>query len=115
MKRSITTLSVTIVVLGFATAAFAQEGSLQRYRGRLISRDGITGGGVAYLDFQVDALSTDETVLGLAGVLANQGPGALQKAMAATEPAGWIRVANSLRYELRIIRLEEAVSCRPFS
>ena len=54
--------------------------------------------------FHVDRFATDAEVQILGQTLSEHGEEALLKAVSDTEVAGWIKVGNGLRYNLRVIR-----------
>lgn len=109
MKR-ILILAVALTLLAAGSPLFAAEDSQapfpapQRFEGRMAALSGPGAGGTAYMTFHVDRYATDPEVQALAQVLGEQGEEALLKAVTATEPGGWVRVGNGLRYHLRVIR-----------
>jgi len=102
-------LIVTLVLMA-AMPAFALEDSQadqpvpQRYRGRMAAMSGPAAGATAFLVFHVDRFATDAEVQVLGQTLSERGEEALLKAVSDTDVAGWIKVGNGLRYNLRVIR-----------
>ncbi len=109
MKRTLT-LIVTLALLTAGAPAFAAEDSQadqpvpQRFRGRMAALSGPAAGATAFMTFHVDRFATDAETQVLAQTLGEQDEEALLKAVSATEVAGWIKVGDGLRYNLRVIR-----------
>ena len=107
--RKTVALIVTLVLMA-AMPAFALEDSQadqpvpQRYRGRMAAMSGPAAGATAFLVFHVDRFATDAEVQVLGQTLSERGEEALLKAVSDTDVAGWIKVGNGLRYNLRVIR-----------
>lgn len=103
-------LIVTVVLVAAVMPAFAAEDSQadelvpQRYRGRMAALTGPAAGATAFMVFHVDRFATDAEVQVLGQTLGELGEEALLKAVADTEVAGWVKVGNGLRYNLRVIR-----------
>ena len=104
--RKTVALIVTLVLMA-AMPAFALEDSQadqpvpQRYRGRMAAMSGPAAGATAFLVFHVDRFATDAEVQVLGQTLSERGEEALLKAVSDTDVAGWIKVGNGLRYNLR--------------
>lgn len=73
--------------------------------GRVVNVGGAPTG-MSTFDFtlQIDSYSTDEEVVNLAGILANQGPDALRKELWNMEAKGWVKIGNSLGYPVAVFR-----------
>ncbi len=110
MKRIIPVIALALMAV---VPAFAAEDSQadqpvpQRYRGRMAALSGPAAGATAFLVFHVDRFATDAEVQVLAQTLGQGGEEALLKVISDTEPGGWIRVGDGLRYRLRVIRTME--------
>ncbi len=109
MKKTVI-LIVTLSLLVAVVPAFSVEDSQadqpvpQRYRGRMAAMSGPASGATAFLVFHVDRFATDAEVKVLGQALGEHGEEALLKAVSDTEVAGWVKVGNGLRYNLRVIR-----------
>ena len=112
MKKALI-LIVTLVLLAAVAPAFGAEDSQadqpvpQRFRGRVAAMSGPASGATAFLVFHVDRFATDAEVQVLAQTLGEGGEEALLKAISDTEPGGWFRIGDGLRYHLRVIRAME--------
>jgi hypothetical protein len=109
MKKTVI-LIVALALTAAAMPGFAAEDSQadqpvpQRYRGRIAALSGPAAGATAFLVFHVDRFATDAEVQVLAQALGEGGEEALLKVVSGTEPGGWLKVGDGLRYHLRVIR-----------
>ena len=109
MKRTLI-LMITLALMAAVIPVFAAEDSQtnqpvpQRFQGRMAALSGPAAGATAYMTFHVDRFATDAETQVLAQTLGEQGEEALLKAVSATEVAGWVKIGNGLRYNLRVIR-----------
>jgi len=110
MKKTMILILSLALVAAAAIPVFAAEDSQsdqpvpQRYRGRMAALSGPAAGATAFMVFHVDRFATDAEVQILGQTLSEHGEEALLKAVSDTEVAGWIKVGNGLRYNLRVIR-----------
>jgi len=104
MKRFYMIIPVLVCVLMSSFLLEAGDTDLpQRYSGRIAAMGGPAAGQSAYLKFQVDRWAGKDELRRLDSILVHDGEKALLNAVAETDPAGWITVANGLRYYLRVI------------
>lgn len=75
----------------------------QRLNGRIIAIGGPAAGQSAFVKFQVDRWAGRDELRRLDSIFLHDGEQALLEAVATTDPAGWITLANGLRYYLRVI------------
>jgi hypothetical protein len=103
-RRTTLCLVVCGALLAGAVVAVASDDLPQRYRGRLAAMSGPAGGQTTWITLHADAWTSDDVVLRLAGILAEEGQKALMSAMSEIEPPGWVRIGDNTRYHLRVVR-----------
>lgn len=100
--------AVALLVLAAAPSPAAGE----TFTGTIVDAGGsIPGATSAHFTIQIDEYSTDDEVRELLGVLKEQGPEGLEKALFKVEK-GWIRIGTSLGYPLSVTRSLEGDGVR---
>jgi len=123
MKRYFPSLFMLLLALISTASAVEPKHELpQRLRGRIAAMGGPAAGQTAFFRIQIERWADRDELRRLDSILVADGEEALLKAVADTEPAGWFKVGNGLRYYLRIIsqtpdgeggRLIRALTDRP--
>ena len=106
MRRLALSSLAAIVVVTLAGPLGAQEGPFpQQYFGRIVNMNGgPIGRGTTYFTLRIDQLTPDEEVVRLATVLHEKGQPALVDALWDAPQMGFIKIGNSLGYQIPIIR-----------
>ncbi len=109
------TLRISTVIAGFGLAVLST--SVARSQGmsdplpvpvRLtafaVNMSGVGGGGASSVDIQIDRWSTDEEREGLINVFVEKGPKNLLSALQKTKRIGYMRLPNTIGYDLHYAR-----------
>lgn len=110
MPRTRALIAATALVLAaFPLAAQEQPAMIPElpvlYSARVVDAGGAVPGATSvYMRLQIEGISSDEQVHELAGVLAEKGQSALQKAVRKQPSVGWVTVGSKTREELRVVR-----------
>jgi hypothetical protein len=103
--RTNATLAVLIVLACAATAAAQAPAGVpagpQQWVANVVN---MQGGGTARLIVHADSFSPPEEVLNLAAILRDKGQGAVVEAMLKMSGRGYVRIGDSLGYEVPVIR-----------
>lgn len=102
--RTKTAMFCTVLVLSTLVAGAGEPP--ERFRGWVASIGGpaAMSGQRTWVRLHVDEYTSDEKVMELAGILAEQGEDALLKAVEKMPAAGWIVLGANTRYDLKVIR-----------
>lgn len=82
-------------------AAAAPAFTPERLTGRIINTG--SGGGSAHFNLQIDSLTPDEEMARLRALLQEKGDDAVITSMEKMPVIGWLRVADSIRYNVAVI------------
>ncbi len=96
--RSLTLMTCFLLLV--TTAGMAQTPP-ERLIGRIINTG--SGGGSAHFTLQIDQLTPDEEMDRLRILLQEKGEGEVIKSMEKMPTIGWLRVADSIRYNVAVI------------
>ena len=96
-------LCVLILPVGLLYGGTGSMELPQRYSGRIAAIGGLAAGRSAFIKLQVDRWAGRDELRRLDSIFMHDGEKALLDAVAETDPAGWLTIANGLRYYLRVI------------
>jgi hypothetical protein len=91
---------ITCIMLLAATASMAQTPP-ERLTGRIVNTG--SGGGSAHFTLQIDQLTPDAEMARLRTLLEEKGEQDVIKSMEKMPVIGWLRVADSIRYNVAVI------------
>jgi len=104
-RRALSALIACTLALLAVPLAAQEETYPQQYVGRIVNMNGSpVGHGTTFFTLRIDRLTPDEEVLGLAKILYEKGQSALLSALWDAPQMGFIKIGNSLGYQVPIIR-----------
>jgi hypothetical protein len=105
MKRAFEVVAASLaVLLAFAASPAASQETPERWVGRVAALSGPAGGQSAFITVQADQWTGDATIEQLATTLIEEGQQALLKQVSNLPSAGWIKIGQGLRYDMRTMR-----------